>query len=661
MPRILTLKLLGPFRVERPPGLKLITRKVEALVAVLALPAGRLRHRGELAELLWGSRDEGRARHSLRQALSCLRRSLGDAGIEALVEDRDSVGFDPLLVETDAARLTSIIEDGPPEALTELHELWRGEPMAGLDLREEAFEEWLRDQRVRLRERALEGFQHLLERQSIEEPSIAAIETARTILTLDPTHEETHCRLMELYAGRNQRNLALQQYRDCTAILRSELDIAPGAETRRLHEQLLRGPAAPAPAARSQRRSYGPPTVALRRFAAGDGIEESVAEVLGENLLAAMSRDRSISVLEQPADAGQAPHAPSYLLEGTIRRVGAGARVTVRLIDRASAACLWSEQCDLAPADLAAGDRGPARHLTATFRREIESAEARKARAGDGPALDPWGRYHLGLREMYRFSMPGLHAARRHFERAVALDPDFAAAFARLAYVYLQMYWYGPHEERPQHLESGLAAARQAVGLDPKSAPGHLALGRLGAIKGDFDHAFRALDTAIGFDDSFAQAYFALGQASAAAGDPAAALAPLDRAIALDPHDPHLWTFYHDRAEACFALGRLAEAERFSRFAVGLPNASHFAHATLVAVMGASGKCGDAASAVARLRQIKPDYALAAAAEELGHHANRPFVDAYLTGLSRAGIAARDLRIGTCPPGAGSFDGQTRA
>ena len=52
MSRILSLKLLGPFQIEEPSGLELATRKVEALVAFLALPAGRLRHRGELAELL---------------------------------------------------------------------------------------------------------------------------------------------------------------------------------------------------------------------------------------------------------------------------------------------------------------------------------------------------------------------------------------------------------------------------------------------------------------------------------------------------------------------------------------------------------------------------------------------------------------------------------
>jgi hypothetical protein len=95
-----------------------------------------------------------------------------------------------------------------------------------------------------------------------------------------------------------------------------------------------------------------------------------------------------------------------------------------------------------------------------------------------------------------------------------------------------------------------------------------------------------------------------------------------------------------DRAEACFALGRLADAERSSRIAVALPNSSHFAHATLVAIMGASRKSDGTAAAVARLRQINPTYALSAAAAELGHHANQTFVGEYLAGLSRAELAA---------------------
>jgi DNA-binding SARP family transcriptional activator len=651
MSGILSLRLLGPFEIEEPSTLELPTRKIEALVAFLALPAGRLRHRDELAALLWGSRDQAHAQHSLRQALCSLRKTLAGAAINALIGEGDRIGFDPAAVRTDVAKLNGLLQGDSQQALSGLAELWRGDLLAGLDIREEGFEDWLRDQRVSLRQSALDGFARLLEQQSRERPTTAAVATAHAILKLDPTHEPTHRRLMDLYARRNQRNLALKQYRDCTAILRRDLDIAPSAETRRLYEQLLRGQVVSvadrmvdgaAPASACAARTSGPPMIALHKLtpASPDAAEAAIADVLNEDLLAAMSRDRSVAVVERRSSADETPRAATYLLEGTVRTVGQQARVTAHLVDAASATCLWSEQRVLTPDQILTFDRDLAMHLTAIFRREIEATEARKAVADRAAAPDSWGSYHLGLREMYRFSMPGLRAAQQHFDRAIALDPEFAAALARLAYVFLQMYWYGPPEERAQTLDRGLTAAQQAVGLDPKNAHGHLALGRLCAIRGDFDLAMRELETAIGLDGSCAQAHFGLGQAHAAAGDPAGALAPLDRAIGLDPHDPHSWTFYHDRAEACFALGRLAEAERFSRIAVGLPNASHFAHATLVAIMGAARKADGAAAAVQRLRRLKPNYALGAAAAELGHHANQSFVGEYLAGLARAGLAA---------------------
>src|SRR5262249_12654743 len=151
-------------------------------------------------------------------------------------------------------------------------------------------------------------------------------------------------------------------------------------------------------------------------------------------------------------------------------------------------------------------------HLSAIFRREIESTAARKALGGSEEALDAWAWYHLGLREMYRFSIPGLRSARQHFERAIPLDPELAPAFGRFDCVFLQMCWYGPQEQRAQKLEKGMAAARQAIGLDSKNAHGHFALGRLYAIRGEFDLAIRELETAIGLDGGFAQAHFGLGQ-----------------------------------------------------------------------------------------------------------------------------------------------------
>jgi DNA-binding SARP family transcriptional activator len=71
----LRLSLLGPFEAtldDRPIGV-FGTDKTRALLAYLAVEAGRPHRREFLAGLLWGDQPEQRALHSLRQALSALR------------------------------------------------------------------------------------------------------------------------------------------------------------------------------------------------------------------------------------------------------------------------------------------------------------------------------------------------------------------------------------------------------------------------------------------------------------------------------------------------------------------------------------------------------------------------------------------------------------
>jgi DNA-binding SARP family transcriptional activator len=64
----LTLTLLGGFQVglDGGPSLALPTRKIQALLAYLALPPGRVHSRDKLAALLWGDLSQGHARNSLR-------------------------------------------------------------------------------------------------------------------------------------------------------------------------------------------------------------------------------------------------------------------------------------------------------------------------------------------------------------------------------------------------------------------------------------------------------------------------------------------------------------------------------------------------------------------------------------------------------------------
>ncbi len=658
MTRKLSLKLFGRFEVLDPVGLALPTRKAEALLAYLALPAGRARTRGELTDLLWGSRDERHARHSLNQALSSLRKQLAPSYPDLFHADTSGLSLCEGLVTSDVGRLEALLAEGTVEALSQASELWQGDLLSGMELREEAFESWRSEERRRLRFTMMEGFHGLLDRQIEAVERSAANQTARVILRLDPLDESAHRKLMQIYASSGQRNAALRQFRECSDLLRRELDVAPDNETRALHQQILRNesptavhavvpevetpsPLAAAPAAGSWSpvaRSR-PPALAVRRFSfiGSDPLDQAVAESIGVDLLTDLTRDRSLAVVSDPSQLATQGEA-IYVVEGSLRRMGEQVAITAHLLDIGGGSYLWTERWVQPLADLLQGTGRTVDRLAAVLKREVETAEARKAIDSPPDDLGAWSYYHLGLRELYRFTLPSLMTARSHFQRAVALDANLSAAYARLAYVYVQLYWYGPHSGREGFLDQGLAAAQQAVGLDPKEAHGHFALGRLYAIQQAFDQAVPEFETALSLDPSLAQASFGLGQALSAAGLPRDAMGFLDQAIDLDPQDPHLWTFYHDRAEALFAQGDVEGATKNSKAAVRLPNASHFAWASLVAILGASKKHEEVAAALRRLKLVKPEYSLNFARDELSHHANRDFVDNYLDGLTLAGF-----------------------
>src|SRR5437773_1365410 len=87
----LSLRVLGPARVtvggaEAPPPPELLWRKHLALLVYLARSPRKSRTREHLVGLLWSDRDEKQARHSLSEALRVLRRVLGDAGVQADVD-----------------------------------------------------------------------------------------------------------------------------------------------------------------------------------------------------------------------------------------------------------------------------------------------------------------------------------------------------------------------------------------------------------------------------------------------------------------------------------------------------------------------------------------------------------------------------------------------
>ena len=230
---MLRLRLLGGFEVDLAEGAPRLGPKAQALLAFLAMSRGTVAARGRLAGLLWGERNEELARHSLSQALCTLRTAFGPDAADLLQAGPDGVRLARDGLELDVEAFESAVHGHRPEAMQAACLLYRGEFLEGLDIRESGFEDWLLDERYRLRELATDAFARLLDQQTEAGEAEAAVPTARKLLALTPLDEAVHARLIRLYGELGRRGLAEVHYARATALLHRELGEQPGHELQR--------------------------------------------------------------------------------------------------------------------------------------------------------------------------------------------------------------------------------------------------------------------------------------------------------------------------------------------------------------------------------------------------------------------------------------------
>jgi len=115
-----------------------------------------------------------------------------------------------------------------------------------------------------------------------------------------------------------------------------------------------------------------------------------------------------------------------YLVEGSVRRAGDRIRVTAQLIDAPSGEHIWAETYDREVKDLFALQDEISATIAASLVGDLNRAEAERARHRGTENLEAWSLYELAMQCLDRLGSKDLAEARGLFERAVALDPQFA-------------------------------------------------------------------------------------------------------------------------------------------------------------------------------------------------------------------------------------------
>ena len=196
--------------------------------------------------------------------------------------------------------------------------------------------------------------------------------------------------------------------------------------------------------------------------------------------------------------------APAYVVTGSVERDPDRVRISARLTDRASAQVLWSQSYDqalnaaklLGVQDDVAG--GIASRLAQVYG-VVNLAAARQLARTRPETMFAYDCVQRAFAFRRTFAPEAYPAVRACLEQAVRLDPNYAGAWAMLAFAHMDAARFELVEPsaRPGELDAGLAAAQRAVALAPEGVRSLQSLAALRFARGEYDEAERVQRQAI--------------------------------------------------------------------------------------------------------------------------------------------------------------------
>ncbi len=372
---------------------------------------------------------------------------------------------------------------------------------------------------------------------------------------------------------------------------------------------------------------------------AGDPASEYFGDGLSERLIAQLSRASELRVISwtsvarlkaqtpTPEDIGRQLNVAA-VLEGSVRRSPESVRVAVRLVSSHDGRVLWARDFREQPLpDLFALQDQIAETVAAQLRVQFETM-ARPTRSVEAYQLYLQGRYAWNKR-----TEAGLQRAVELFNEAIAIDPEFAPAYAALADSHLLLPYYAA-VPAPEAVARARAAAEKALALDPSLGEAHAVLAEISASHDwNWPAAEAAFRRALTLSPGYATAHQWYGEQLAYRERFDEAVVQIELAHQLDPlspiiamlrGSPYLWRrdygraldyyqkalaldpdfmFAHYSAALCYeGLGRWAEA--IAAHQQALPKVGSFTVAPSLAwTYAASGRHAEARRILAELLQ----------------------------------------------------------
>jgi TolB-like protein/Tfp pilus assembly protein PilF len=308
----------------------------------------------------------------------------------------------------------------------------------------------------------------------------------------------------------------------------------------------------------------------------------------------------------------------AHVLEGSVRKSGDTLRITAQLIRTADSSHLWSETFD--------------RQLTDVFKVQDEIAGAVVAQlkvkllptqqvtnAHRTASTEAYNQYLLGNQFYSRNTAEGYRLAVAAYQKAVALDPGYAAAYAGLAYAEAYAADYAASvDENVAAKQRAQAATDKSIALAPDLADGYAARGWLrSTVTWDWSGGRADFEKALALEPGNAATQRRYGNLLASLGRVTECIVATRKAIELDPLSADAWSnlgsaYFIDR-------NQYREAREALDRALAINPESSFAKFNLVTLELLEGHAQEALSVSRRAGEVFSQTSVAMAEHTLGH------------------------------------------
>jgi adenylate cyclase len=221
-----------------------------------------------------------------------------------------------------------------------------------------------------------------------------------------------------------------------------------------------------------------------------------------------------------------------FVLEGSIRRQQSRVRIAMQLVDAQRDANLWSEIFDRQLTDIFAVQSEIASSVVANLRIATRGTTRRH---DPTTSIDAYDYYLRGRYYFHSWTDRSMEYARQMYLRAIAIDSEFAKAWAGLAETATcEQMWQDHSGER---LKLAQQASIRAMEIAPEQAESRCARGFVLSLTGEYAKSFAEFDRAIELDPMLFDAWYLYGRSKFAAGELIEAAGKFDRAGELRPDD----------------------------------------------------------------------------------------------------------------------------